>query len=342
VIGSGIMHSTLQRHIYYKPMAHNDDLLASIASLYYLLNQSQGAIAKRLDLSTSKVSRLLKEARDKGIVDIRIHMPIPRDIHLEQMLVDHFGLKDAYVLQTTNDASQETRLSGIGKLAAGYVQNMLETIPVGGSIGVAWGRGVHSAVTALPDAAAQNIDVVPLIGGVGTLVVDSPDVTRIVAQKLGGRHYDLHAPILVERSEVRELFLAEPTVHLGIQRAQTVDLAITGIGTVMEEGSSFLRAGLLSRVDLAHLRKEGVVGELCGHFFDIGGNYQRYAINQRIIGLDLEQLKKVRLVLAVANGLSKTQAIYGALNGGYINVLTTDDITARSILAMAEEVMSSE
>ncbi len=318
-------------------MSSRDDLLATVASLYYVLSQSQSDIAKRLDISTSKVSRLLREAREKGIVDIRIRMPIPRDIRLEQQLVDQFNLKDAYVLQTSGGDSSTTRLEAIGQLAANYIERVMEDFPVGASVGVAWGRGVHGAVTALPDHAAQNVDAVPLIGGTGTLAVDSADVARIVAQKLGGRHYDLHAPMLVERPEVRQILLSEPAVQAAIQRAEAVHLAIVGVGTVMDEASSFLRASLLTRADLSQLRAEGIVGEVCGHFFDLDGAYQNYEINQRIIGLDVERLRTVSQVMAVAYGLAKVRAIYGAIRGGFLNVLVTDDQTARGIFALARE-----
>jgi len=65
-----------------------------------------------------------------------------------------------------------------------------------------------------------------------------PDLARIVAVKLGGRHYDLHAPVLVERPEVRNVFLTEPTVRDGIRRARSVQIAITGIGMVTPVGNS--------------------------------------------------------------------------------------------------------
>ncbi len=314
-----------------------DDLLATVSSLYYILNQSQSAIAQRLDISTSKVSRLIREAREKGIVEIRIKMPIPRDVALEQALVDYFGLKDAYVLQTSSDNSKQTRRNAIGQLAANYIERAVENVPAGGTIGVAWGTGVHSAVVALQDETAYSIDVVPLIGGVGTLAIDSPDLARVVAQKLGGRHYDLHAPMLVERPEVRDVLLSEPAVQAGLQRAKAVHIAITGIGTAVDEASSFLRSGLLSAKDLASLRDEGIVGEICGHFYDIHGNFDSFDINQRIIGLSPNELRNISQVLVVANGIPKIKAIFGALAGRYVNVLFTDDITAKGVMAVAEQ-----
>jgi len=172
------------------------------------------------------------------------------------------------------------------------------------------------------------------MGGVGALVVDGPDLARIVATKLGGRHYDLHAPVLVERPEVRAVFLNEPAVSEGIRRAQAVKLAITGIGAVDDKASSFLRAGLFTVADLAALRRSGVVGEMVGRFFDAQGRDDEIEINQRIIGIELSDLRRIPQVLAVARGIAKAPSIHGALNGKFLNVLATDDVTARAILSL--------
>src|SRR5687768_14973319 len=146
-------------------MDNRDLLLATVASLYYKKNYSQSEIGLRLEMSSSTVSRLLNEAHEKGIVQIYIQMPIPRDLELEQALIERFGLKDAYVLQTSEEATDDTLLRGIGQLAATYLGRVIETLSPGSSIGVAWGAGVQAAVSALPDNYAQNIDVVQLVGG---------------------------------------------------------------------------------------------------------------------------------------------------------------------------------
>ena len=190
-------------------------------------------------------------------------------------------------------------------------------------------------MSALPDSFAQNTDVVQLLGGVGALVIDSPDLGRMIARKLGGRHYDLHAPVLVEQAVVREMFLKEPSVHEGIVRAKGVKLAIMGIGTVQDEASSFLRAGLLSRADLSQLRNQGAVGEICGHFFDTAGRYEGFEINQRIIGLELSDLRQIPQSIAIARGEAKAEAILGALHGKFMRVIATDDVTVRAVLEKA-------
>lgn len=318
-------------------MNERDDLLAMVASLYYKLNQGQAEIAERLNVSTSTVSRLLKEAWARGVIEVQIKTPIPRDFALEMQLVARFGLTDALVLEAKPESDDASLVAGAGQLAAIYLQRMIPELPEGSTIGVAWGTGVHATVSALPNNLGRHIDVVQLMGGVGALVIDGPDLARMVATKLGGRHYDLHAPVLVERPEVRDLFLTEPTVREGIRRARSVQLAITGIGSLDERDSSFLRAGLITRADLATLRALGAVGETAGRFFDADGRTAGLEINRRVIGIELEDLRNIPKVIAVARGLTKAPAILGALRGCYLNVLATDNITACAVLALAEE-----
>ena len=315
-------------------MSEREDMLAMVASLYYELDQSQTQIANRLGVSSSKISRMLKEARDRGIVHIRVEKPVPRDFALEQQLIELFGLRDAHVLQTFNDADETTMLSSTGRIAASYLWSVIPNLAPGASIGVAWGTGVHATVSALPDNVGQQIDVVQLMGGVGALMVDGPDLARMVATKLGGRHYDLHSPLLVERPETRTMFLNEPVVRDAIRRARAVQLAITGIGTVQDDASSFLRAGLLTRADLSQLRHVGAVGEMVGRFFDAEGRHAEIELNQRIVGIELEDLQRIPQVLAIARGITKAAAIRAALIAGYLTVLATDDVTARAVLAL--------
>ena len=313
---------------------YRDELLATVASMYYELHQTQQQIADRLELSRSSVSRLITEAHDRGIVSIHIRRSILRDFELEQELIAQFGLKDAYVLQVTPTVENGTLPDLLGRLAASYLRRVIPALAPGSSIGVAWGTSVQAAVRALPDHFGQGVDVVQLLGGVGALVIDSPDLARMVAAKLGGRHYDLHAPALVGSSTVCDMFLAEPAVQEGIARARAVELAITGVGSVQEEASSFLRAGLLDNSELADLRSKNVIGEMCGRFFDIEGRHTHYEINRRVVGIDLEDLQHIPRVLAIAHGMPKVRSILGALRGKFFTVLVTDEITARAVLSI--------
>lgn len=314
------------------------DFLVTVASLYYELNQNQQQIADRLEISRSSVSRLIKEARDLGIVEIRIHKPANRDFHLEQALLDRFGLQDAYVLVTAAEMRDEEALYGVGRLAATYLQRVIGAMEPRTCIGTAWGTGAYAAVSTLPEDRARQIDVVQILGSVSVSnpLIDGPDLARLLAAKLGGRHYDLHAPVLVEQPALRKMLNDEPSVREGLQRGRSVALAITGIGTMVEEASSFLRAGHLTAADLAQLRQQGIVGETCGRFFDAYGRYEGFAINDRVVGIALDDLRRIPRVIAVARGLPKAHSILAALRGRYLTVLATDDVTARAILAADE------
>jgi DNA-binding transcriptional regulator LsrR (DeoR family) len=311
------------------------DLLVTVASLYYELNQNQQQIADRLEISRSSVSRMIKEARDLGIVEIRIHKPVNRDFPLEQALIERFGLQDAYVLGTTGDMREDEALYGVGRLAASYLQRVIGAMPPHACVGTAWGTGAHAAISQLPEDRGREIDVVQLLGSVSVSdpLIDGPDLARLLAAKLGGRHYDLHAPVLVEQPALRDMLIEEPSLREGLQRGRDVALAITGIGTMVEEASSFLRAGHLTSRELADLRDQGIVGETCGRFFDADGNYAGYAINDRVVGIDLADLRRLPRVVAIARGLPKVQSILAALRARYMTVLATDDSTARAILA---------
>jgi len=116
-------------------MSEREDMLAMVASLYYKLHQSQAEIAGRLGVSSSKVSRLLKEAWDRGIIEVQVRTPIPRDFVLEQELIGRYGLRDAYILETKPGVDDRGLLDATGQLAASYLNRVIPMLAPGSSIG---------------------------------------------------------------------------------------------------------------------------------------------------------------------------------------------------------------
>src|SRR5205823_5527569 len=90
--------------------------------------------------------------------------------------------------------------------------------------------------------------------------------------------------------------------------------------------------------EVAELRNAGAVGEICARFFDIDGQACVTSLDRRTVGLDLSQLRAVPLVIGVACGKHKANAILGAVRGGYVKSLVTDDVTATEVLALAPSV----
>lgn len=306
------------------------DLLVRVASMYYERDYSQQKIADILNKSRSNISRLLKEAKEKGLVEIRVRKQFPTVPELENALVEAFGITDALVLEC-NSADYPARLERIGQLAAAHLLRVIED---GDTLAIAWGTGVASAVSAFPIVETIKADVVQMLGTVGRVdsVIDGPELARQLGKRLGGTHYYLHAPLFVDSPSTRAIFLQQATISETLERARQANVALVGIGTTVPGKSSFLRAGHLTEDELELLRDEGVVGESAGQHFDINGKAAGLAINQRVISLPADDIQNIPCKVAVACGLHKTRSIVGALRGGYVDVLATDDITARAVL----------
>jgi DNA-binding transcriptional regulator LsrR (DeoR family) len=225
----------------------------------------------------------------------------------------------------------ETRLQQVGQLAAWHLES---SIKEGDALAIAWGTGVASAVTAFPSLTALKTNVVQMIGTVGRVdsVIDGPELARELASKLGGKHFYLHAPLFVDSPSTREIFSQQTTIRETLDMARQARLALVGIGTTVPGRSSFLRAGHLTEAELEMLRQAGAVGETAGQHFDINGDASALDINNRVIGLSADELRAIPHIVAVACGLHKTRSVVGALCGQYIDVIATDDTTARAVL----------
>lgn len=308
------------------------ELLARVAALYYEENLTQAEIARGIHTSRSTVSRLLQEARKTGIVEIAVHYPWKRSRQMEQQLFQRFHLREVIVLDAQGLPYEET-LDGLGVLAARYLKSILIE---GAILGISWGTAVHSTVQALRPDRGLPITVVQMIGavGMGNPQIDGPDLARWLANVYGGEYRYLHAPLIVDDAQVREMLLQEPSIRETLSLAHRADIALLGIGSLVPDVSSLLRAGYLDQEALDQLRAQGAVGDICARHYDAQGRMLDIELNHRIVGIELETLHSIERVIGVAGGEAKAEAILGALRGGHVNVLVTDDATARKVLAL--------
>lgn len=313
-------------------MVNHTELLAQVASLYYEENLTQDEIARSIGTSRSTISRWLREARANGVVEITIHYPWKTVSELERELTERFRLRHARVLAGQGRPYSEV-LRGLGVLAARYLESVLQEDSI---LGISWGTAVHSTVQALRPARKLPITVVQMIGAVGTSdpLTDGPDLARLLANIYGGECRYLHAPLIVEDAHVQEMLLQEPRILDTLSLARRADVALVGIGSTVPEVSSLLRAGYLDLETLMRLRAQGAVGDVCARHYDAQGRLLNIELNQRIVGIELEALHGIQQVIGVAGGEAKAEAILGALRGGHVNVLVTDDVAARKVLAL--------
>jgi DNA-binding transcriptional regulator LsrR (DeoR family) len=313
-------------------MTDRTELLAQVASLYYEDALTQDEIARRIGTSRSTISRMLQEAREAGVVEITVHYPWKTASGMEDALRGRFGLREARVLQGQGKPYEEI-LRGLGALAARYLEDILHESTV---LGISWGVAVHSTVRALRPELRLPITVVQMVGAVGEgdPLIDGPDLARLLAGVYGGQYRYLHAPLLVEDAHARDVLLQQTRIRETMALARRADVALVGIGAPGTDVYSLLRAGYVDQEAMAGLRAQGVVGDICARHYDAQGGELDIDLNHRIVGIELESLHGIDQVVGVAGGEAKAAAILGALRGGHVNVLVTDDAAAGRILEM--------
>ena len=303
------------------------DQLVDIATRFYLTGQSQIEIARGVGLDASTVSRYLKRARDEGIV--RVEIKRPRTLHgdLALELAQGFHLKRAVVVAGPPGpgASQ-----AVAWAAADYVNSQLLN---GMRIGLSWGRMLSAAIHMLPPGTVSDLDVSLLHGGVGSAGagIQGVELARHIASLHPHSHvHYLHAPVLVDSPDIKDAMLRDGSIRAALESASSSELAMVGIGT-LDESAPLISYGHISPKDRRRLLASGAVGDMCTRFFTPEGE-PVHVLDDRLIAIEWDALKRIPLVVAMAAGLEKRDAILGALRAGCINVLITDESTARAVL----------
>ena len=318
-------------------MARIDELrlMTKVARLYYVDRLRQTEIAEQLDISQATTSRLLKRAQDEQIVRISLNAPVGIHADLERRLEATYGLKEAIVVESLANDKQIMR--DLGSAAAFYLNTTLKANEV---IGISsWSASLLSTVDAMmPVTRPIGAQVVQILGGVGTPTAESNAVHIVsrLAMLVQGQSILLPVPAVVGGLDTRQLYLQDPFVCETIERFASVTLALIGIGSLEPSDLLASSGNIFLPQELQALRDQGAVGDVCLRYFDADGAPVQTPLNDRVIGMELEQLRKVKRSVGIAGGERKQAAIRGALRGGYINVLITDLHTAQALVPLSE------
>ena len=170
-------------------------------------------------------------------------------------------------------------------------------------------------------------------GGLGIIEgTDNPALTTMLGQKLGAEAHLIQAPIIVQSKSIRDTLFKETTIRETIEIARKADLVMFSVGLIGPE-SLLWKSGLLTESDATKLKMAGAVGAICGRFFDEQGNRCLHDLTERTIGLNLNELKKIKHKILISAGVEKNQAVIGALKGNLVDVLIIDLDTAGRLLA---------
>ncbi len=306
-------------------------LMVKVAELYYLRDLTQQEIADRLGCSRPTISRLLRRSRAAGVVRIDVIPPNGGFHHVARELEKVFHLRDAVVVPTRGASAAATR-QALGQATVRYLERFLKG---GERIGVSWGTTLAAVVDQVRPR-RLNAMVVPLVGGLGQVTphIHANDLARRLAAAYHGSVHLLHAPALVAHANVRTALLSDPPIRAVLDLARTVEVALVGIGALVRS-STLIQSGYFSAEDLAALRQRGAVGDICTRAFTVEGAPADRILESRILAIDLADLRRIPVVIGVAAGVDKAPAILGALRGGLVKVIVTDQAAARAVLHLA-------
>jgi DNA-binding transcriptional regulator LsrR (DeoR family) len=308
-------------------------LMTKVARLYHEHGLRQPEIAARLHVSQPRVSRLLKQAEAEGIVRTTVIVPAGVQTGLEDELEQAYGLREAVVVECL-DASEDGIIYDLGVATARYLEASLTG---GDVVGISsWSATLLAAVDEMRPLSRPGADrVLQLFGGVGNPAAEAhaARLTQRFAELTGSRPTFLLAPGIATSIEARDAIMQDQFVGAALAGLDDVTLALVGIGAL--EPSSLLQSSgnIYSEPELRAIGERGAVGDICLRFIDAQGSAVVSEMDERVIGVTLDQLARTDRSVGVAGGGRKYEAIRGALLGRWVNVLITDHVTAERLIA---------
>ncbi|WP_434361390.1 sugar-binding transcriptional regulator [Parasalinivibrio latis] len=318
----------------YDSQLDDTDLLTEIAILYYQQSATQEEISKKFGVSRAKVSRLLRRAREEGIVEITVKFHPVHSAQLERRLMDRFNLKRALIaLDQPNVKEQRMQ---VATLVSAYLDGNLQD---GMTVAVGQGQNVAAVADHQGIVSHRNARFVCAIGGTHRSgdTINADHICRRLAKKYGGSSETLYAPAYVESEAFRRLFLEHATIAETLNQARKAEFALVGIGD-MDENSHMVKLGWFSSREFVEARlNDGIVGDIGGFdFFKLDGSRADTLMRGRVVGLEMSDLQRIPNVIAMASESRKALAILGALRTGAIDVLATSVSCAMALLNMSD------
>lgn len=303
-------------------------LITRAAWLYYMQGLTQNDIAEELDCSRIKVTRLISRAKSLGMVDIRIIQPPGFFVDMEQALISRYNLRDAVITLDVAPGNPLRRV--LARAAADWLIPHLSRDLV---VGFSMGRTLALLPEIIQPLGQTGTTFIEVMGASNSLNSGFSSYTVIgrMAEICGGQARLLDVPTFVSNRSIRDLLLAEEQISARFATARKCEILLTSVGPV-DKDALLYQIGYLSDEMLEQLRENGAVGDLLGQFFDAQGNPIDNELNERVMALQLNELRDIPYSVLVSGGPEKIAAIRAAMTGKYVNVLITDVKTAQSLL----------
>jgi deoxyribonucleoside regulator len=304
--------------------------LIKVARLYYLYNLSQQQIADKLRISRPGVSRLLREARDRGVVRVEIVDPEGNGADIERSLREKFGLKKAVVVPNEGASDESGLKQRLGLAAAGVLDGLIRE---GSVVGISWGSTMQELVRHLRPRRVRDATVVQLIGGIARAEYDThaSEIAMKFADNYRAVPFLLPVPAIVDDARVKEALMSDSRIARVLDLGRRAEIAVFSVGR-LDHGCLMCRAEYFKRHEVDALLKKKAVGDIISRIVTDTGAVCSPELDARTVGIELDDLKKKPFSVAVAGGREKWEVIRAGLLGRYFSVLVTDEETAAHLL----------
>lgn len=300
-------------------MLDREDLMLKTAVLYYEDEATQSEIAKILNISRPTVASLLHEAKEKGIVKISIQHHELHLLKLQEHLIEKYGLKNVKIAAK----SQKDMKAAAGKLCVELIEPMLKNIS---KLGIGWGTTLYEYVSQASFLNLNHLKITPLIGGIGLSEVrfHSNHLAFVLSEKYSCDVSYFYAPAIADTLEVKKMLLQTELIKGIIDEGKNVDFAILGVSDPIRS-STYKKLKYISEEEAELLKSEHAIGDIGSTIFTAAGTPLKKGFSQRLLGIELEDIKKIPRVAIVATGKEKLESVQTLLNMKFITDLVIDE-----------------
>ena len=310
--------------------------IIKIAKLYYVEGLNYQEISKRLNLSSAYISRLLKQGREEGLIEIRIKDSDDdsQKNELSQALIEKFSLKDVVIQDSAEFKDIHLQKKNVAKSAASY---LYENIKENATLGITWGTTILHTINELLEIKkkSMNITSLQLCGNLSSvpMEVNGINLAAKMSEVFQGRYKLLSVPAFVDNEYIKDAIMTDSHVRAIFDEYDNIEYSISSVGSLSDLNYSTLyEIGYLDKQKIDHLLSEGAVGDILFYFYTLSGEIVTPDYSNRFIRIALEKYRRIPNKILIAVGTYKVKALYGAIRAGFADVLVTDLDTALELV----------
>ncbi|WP_040161502.1 sugar-binding transcriptional regulator [Nigerium massiliense] len=312
-------------------MSDRYEQMYDAAMRYYIQGETMDTIARGLGVSRSSVSRLLSQARARGLVRIELAEHSGSRSPVALKLSEHFGI-EVHLVNVGEGARLNARFERVSRHAATLLNSVVADDQL---VGVAWGVTMTHIARYVEPRPLTGVTIVQMNGSTNRFDSASPYVGAImqsIGEKYGARVALFPVPAFFDYPDTKSAMWRERSIMRVLDLQRRLDVAIFGVGSLHGGVPSHVyTAGYLDSDELAVIERQGAVGDVCTVLLREDGSYNDIAFNDRATGLTPRELQKVPRRICVVPDPRRAPALLGALRAGVATDLVCDDMTARAV-----------